>query len=222
MSRDRSDPASSGPLIAAPLRLEALIVRSGARNARVQVTGMGPERARTAARALRAQPGRGLLILGFCGALEPDAVPGEVVVAERISSSPDISDPSAELPVLGQSHDASVQAGEGVVCADADTLVTALGRDGLRVRRGAIVCVSRLVLGRQRAELRERSGAIAVDMESVWLAAGAGSRPVGVVRVILDSPSHELLRPRAAVGAVRAAISLRRAAAALHDWRAEV
>jgi hypothetical protein len=55
-------------------------------------------------------------------------------------------------------------------------------------------------------------------MESVWLAAGAAGRPFGVVRVTLDSPSHELLRPRMAGAAVRAAGVLRRAAGALHEW----
>jgi hypothetical protein len=38
-----------------------------------------------------------------------------------------------------------------------------------------------------------------------------------VVRVVLDSPSHELLRPSAALSALRAAAALRRVAAtALH------
>jgi hypothetical protein len=41
-----------------------------------------------------------------------------------------------------------------------------------------------------------------------------------VLRVVLDSPSHELLRPQAALGAVRAGRALRAAAAvAHHEWR---
>jgi 4-hydroxy-3-methylbut-2-en-1-yl diphosphate reductase len=79
------------------------------------------------------------------------------------------------------------------------------------------VCVSRLALGERRAQLHA-DGAIAVDMESVWLAAGTGGRPFGVVRVVLDSPEHELLRLRAAAGALRAALALRRVARALHEW----
>jgi 4-hydroxy-3-methylbut-2-enyl diphosphate reductase len=55
-------------------------------------------------------------------------------------------------------------------------------------------------------------------MESVWLAAGAAQRPFAVVRVVLDSPSHELLHPRAAAGAVRAARALRNVARSLRDW----
>jgi 4-hydroxy-3-methylbut-2-enyl diphosphate reductase len=87
----------------------------------------------------------------------------------------------------------------------------------LKVRTGDVVCVSRLALGERRAQLHA-GGAIAVDMESVWLAAGAGGRPFGVVRVVLDSPEHELLRVRAAAGALRAALALRRVAGALHEW----
>jgi 4-hydroxy-3-methylbut-2-enyl diphosphate reductase len=59
---------------------------------------------------------------------------------------------------------------------------------------------------------------MAVDMESVWLAAGAGGRPFAVVRVVLDSPAHELLRPQATIGVLRAGRALRRVAGALHGW----
>jgi 4-hydroxy-3-methylbut-2-enyl diphosphate reductase len=88
---------------------------------------------------------------------------------------------------------------------------------GMKVRPGRIACVSRLALGDRRRELHAQ-GAVAVDMESVWLAAGAGARPFGVVRVVLDSPSHELLRPQAAAGAVRAARALRHVARSLGEW----
>ena len=79
------------------------------------------------------------------------------------------------------------------------------------------MCVSRLVLGAQRRALHQ-GGPIAVDMESLWLAAGAGSRPFDVVRVVLDSPSHELLRPAAPLGAARAGRALHRVAVALREW----
>jgi 4-hydroxy-3-methylbut-2-enyl diphosphate reductase len=88
---------------------------------------------------------------------------------------------------------------------------------GMKVRTGRIACVSRLALGERRRELHA-GGAVAVDMESAWLAGGAAGRPFGVVRVVLDSPSHELLRPQAAAGAVRAARALRNVARSLHEW----
>jgi 4-hydroxy-3-methylbut-2-enyl diphosphate reductase len=188
-------------LIAAPMRIEALLIRSAAPGARVHTTGMGPRRARTAARALLGATGDAVMVLGFCGGLDEQSVPGEVVIAEEVSAAPD----------EGRSL-------EPVPCAGAPELAAAMARMGLRVRSGPIVSVSRLALGERRAQLRA-GGAIAVDMESLWLAAGAGGRPFGVVRVVLDSPTHELFRPQAAPAAVRAARALRRAAAAaLHEW----
>lgn len=191
-------------LIAAPLRLEALLVSSIAGGARVHRTGMGPRHSRAAARALLDQPGDALLVVGFCGGLDHGSQPGEVVVAEEVLAAED------------EGHSP-----ERVICAGVQGLAAALARSGLAVRSGPVVCVSRLALGERRAQLRE-GGAIAVDMESVWLAAGAGRRPFGVIRVVLDSPTHELLRPQAALAAVRAGRALRRAAAtALHEWSPE-
>jgi len=182
------------------MRLEALLVRSGAAGARVYRTGMGPRRARAAARALVNEPGGALLVLGFCGGLDELSEPGEVVVAEEVLGAED------------EGHGA-----RQVACTGAQELAATLDGSGLRVRTGTVVCVSRLAIGERRAQLGE-AGAIAVDMESVWLAAGAGERPFGVVRVALDSPSHELLRPQMLAGAVRASVALRRVAAALHGW----
>jgi 4-hydroxy-3-methylbut-2-enyl diphosphate reductase len=138
-------------------------------------------------------------VVGFCGGLDEESIPGEVIVAE-------------EVYVGDEGHDEAA-----VRCAATHELIARLAGRGMKVRPGRIACVSRLALGERRGELRA-GGAIAVDMESVWLAAGAAARPFGVVRVVLDSPSHELLRPQAAAGAVRAARALREVARALHEW----
>ncbi len=152
---------------------------------------MGPNRARAAARGMSLQTAGSLLVIGFCGGLGADSVPGEVIVADEVYAASD------------EGH------AEGAVsCVLRDELVIRLTGRGLKVRCGPIVCVSRLALGERRAELHA-GGAIAVDMESVWLAAAAAQRPFGVVRVVLDSPSHELLRPGAVFGALRAARALR-------------
>jgi 4-hydroxy-3-methylbut-2-enyl diphosphate reductase len=192
-------------LIAAPLRLETLLLRSGARGARVYRTGMGPDRARAAATALLAEPADRVLVAGFCGGLDEQSEPGEVIVAEEVRADPR---PEAAAGDHGQ---------EPRRCAGSGQLAAELSGRGLAIRCGPLVSVSRLVLGEQRKALLE-SGAIAVDMESLWLAEGVGARPFGVVRIVLDSPSHELLRPAAAVGAVRAARALRQVAAALGGW----
>jgi len=193
----------SGVLIAAPMRVEQLLIRSAARGARVVRTGMGARKSQAAAAELSREEGDALLVLGFCGGLDAESVPGDVVVADDV------------LVAAEEEHVA-----ERIRCDRSEWLARALGRAGLRVRTGPVVCVSRIALGERRAELRA-SGAIAVDMESAWLAPGARGRPFDVVRVVLDSPSHELLRPGAAVGAARAARTLRRVARELSDFWTE-
>ena len=187
-------------LVAAPLRIEAALISSATRSALVHKTGMGPHRSRAAARELDSRAARALLVVGFCGGLDETSVPGEVIVAEEVYAAPDENHP--EPPVR---------------CDLAGPLVARLTGLGLKVRVGRVVCVSRIAVGERRGELHS-SGAIAVDMESVWLGAGAAGRPFGVVRVVLDSPSHELIRPQAVGGALRAARALRKVAAALQDW----
>jgi 4-hydroxy-3-methylbut-2-enyl diphosphate reductase len=191
-------------LIAAPLSVEAALVSSAVRGVRVRKTGMGPARAGSAARELARAPGGALLVLGFCGGLDAQSVPGEVIVAESVCAADDEGHAPAR-----------------VACTDAEGLVRRLGDRAMTVRSGEIVCVSKLALGERRAQLLA-GGALAVDMESVWLAPGAVGRPFAVVRVVLDSPSHELLRPRAAAGALRAARVLRRVARALSAWEPPV
>jgi 4-hydroxy-3-methylbut-2-enyl diphosphate reductase len=188
-------------LIAAPLRVEAALISSAARDAAVRKTGMGPERAKSAASRLAAETGRALLVLGFCGGLDAESVPGEVIVVEELYAAAD------------EEHAQT----ERIPCPDAPVLLTKLAGRGMKVRAGKLVCVSKIAVGERRSQLLA-GGAIAVDMESLWLAPAATRRPFAVVRVVLDSPSHELLRPQAALGAVRAARVLRRVAAVLHDW----
>jgi 4-hydroxy-3-methylbut-2-enyl diphosphate reductase len=180
--------------------VEAALIRGRVRPARVHTTGMGKERSRASAGALGAQPGEGLLVLGFCGGLDEHSRPGDVVVAEEVWA--------------GDEPDG----GERIRCEAAAQLASAVAGKGMRVRCGPVVSVAKLALGERRAQLLA-AGAIAVDMESAWLAAGRGSRPLGVVRVVLDSPSHELLRPSILISAPRAARALRRvAAAAINGW----
>jgi 4-hydroxy-3-methylbut-2-en-1-yl diphosphate reductase len=161
---------------------------------------MGPARSRAAAARIARELPDALLVLGFCGGLDEESVPGEVIVAEEVYAAG------------GEGHD-----GKPVRCSATHELITLLARRGMKVRSGPIACVSRLALGERRRQLHA-GGALAVDMESVWLAPAAADRPFAVVRVVLDSPSHELLRPRAAAGAVRASRALRTVARSLHDW----
>jgi 4-hydroxy-3-methylbut-2-enyl diphosphate reductase len=189
----------SDVVFAVPLRIEAALIASAARGAMVRRTGMGPGRARAAAPRLLAAGAGSLLVVGFCGGLDAESVPGEVIIPDSVYTARD------------EGHD-----DREVDCDLAPQLVQRLGGRGLKLRSGPIVCVSKIAVGERREQLL-RAGAIGVDMESVWLGAGAGSS-FGVVRVVLDSPSHELFRVRSVGGALRAAGALRRVAAALHDW----
>jgi 4-hydroxy-3-methylbut-2-enyl diphosphate reductase len=196
-------------LIAAPLRLEAAMIRVGLRRTRtdaaapklagpvrVRQTGMGPRRAREAAAALAADPARRLLVMGFGGGLDELGEVGDAIVADTVIG-PD---------------------GERVECAGAEQLAAALLKGGVIVRRGVVASVQHIAMGDARTRLRER-GAVAVDMESVWLASAARGRPFAVVRIISDTPTRELTRPLATVaGVARAAAALARAAGALRGW----
>lgn len=187
-------------LVAAPLRLEAALISSAARGALIRKTGMGPDKAKAAVGDLTSRSSKALLVVGFCGGLDEGSVPGEVIVAREVYAAVD------------EGHEE-----ERVECSLANPLLGRLTGLGMKVRTGSVVCVSKLALGERRAELHD-AGAIAVDMESVWLARGAVGRPFGVVRVVLDAPEHELMRPQAVGGALRAAVALRKVAAALDGW----
>jgi 4-hydroxy-3-methylbut-2-en-1-yl diphosphate reductase len=182
-------------LILAPLRLEARAVRGRVAGSIVR-SGVGRARAERAARRARSTEARGVAVIGFCGALDRSLVPGEIVVATALSG-----------PERG-----------AIACPEAPALSAALDRRGLTVRQGPIVSVERIARGRRRAEL-EATGAIAVDMESVWLADGAAGRPFVVVRAVVDTPERELLNPFFTVaGALRAYRALRGVGPALEEW----
>ena len=191
---NRTTPRAADRLVvAAPLRIEARALRRGAPDVRVVRTGMGPDRARHAMARLRVDPAARLVVAGFCGALDATLVPGDVVVASELR---------------GAAH-RSLE-----VCQD---LVTALEGQGLRVHVAPLVSVPRIARGAERRAL-QAGGAHAVDMESAWLAPAAAGRPFAVVRVVLDGPHHELLRPTFARNLLRAARSLRGVARALDRW----
>jgi 4-hydroxy-3-methylbut-2-enyl diphosphate reductase len=196
-------PTSEGLLIAAPLRLEALLIVSATRTVQVRRTGMGSERSFAAARKLRKQPGTAVLAMGFCGGLDASCEPGDVIVADRLLRNEVIG--RDEIPA------------KPTTCAGAEALAAILASRGLRVRRGMVVSVAQPVRGRRRTEFQER-GAIAVDMESAWLALGLEGWPFGVVRVVVDTPARELrLSPTTLTGGMRAAMVLRRAAGAVDE-----
>ena len=190
----------SGLLALAPLRLEALAVRRGLRDATVVRTGMGPARARAAAerlwlRATNSDSTRAVAVVGLCAAVDPALRAGDVVVATALRS-PDGT--TRELP-------------------GAAVLATAVRNRGLRCTMGTIASVERVLGPAERACLRA-SGVVAVDMESVWLAPVAGDGPFAVLRVVVEAADRRLADPRTLRAGARALRVLRRVAPALASW----
>jgi 4-hydroxy-3-methylbut-2-en-1-yl diphosphate reductase len=156
---------------------------------------MGPRRARAAARLTHHAEPRSALIAGVCGALDPQLEPGDVVLASELRT---------EFKTLP--------------CPDPTILAGVLRRGGLRVHVGPIVSSTGLVFGERRRELA-LAGALAVDMESAWLADDARAQPLTTLRVVLDTPRYEFHNPaRAAIAARRAYRALREASSLLEGW----
>ena len=180
-----------------PMGLEARAVARGAPETSIIRTGIGPGAARRAAARLGSLTHDGFAVAGFAGGLDPGLPPGCLVVASEVRTA------DGEL-----ARD----------CPGAGILAGALRREGLDVRLGPVVSAPGLITGGRRRALAA-TGALAVDMESAWLMAVAGERPMMVVRAVIDTPARELWRPIAtASGFIRARRALTRAGAALARW----
>ncbi len=182
-------------LVIAPLRIERAAVRRGLPEAVVLRSGMGAARARSSALAAARMPADAVAIAGFCGAVAGGLKPGDVVVASEVRGP------------------------DGVTACDARPVVAALAALEIeRIRVGPVASVDHVVHGAERQVLAGE-GALAVDMESAWLAPAAAGRPFAVLRVVLDTPAREISRPLAALsGGLAAWRALRRAVPALALW----
>jgi 4-hydroxy-3-methylbut-2-enyl diphosphate reductase len=104
-----------------------------------------------------------------------------------------------------------VRAGdEAVVCAT--DLAERLG-----ARVGPVVSLDHVARRDEKRRLAE-TGALAVDMESFWLARHAAPRPVAVVRAVVDTRDRRLLDPRTVAAGIAGLLALRRAAPSLRTW----
>ena len=136
-------------------------------------SGMGAARARSAAPAAARIPADAVAVAGFCGAVAGGSRAGDVVVASEVRGPAGVTT-CASGPVVAA--------------------LAALGTE--RVHVGPVASIEHLVRGAERGVLAGE-GALAVDMESAWLAPAAAGRPFAVLRVVLDTPARELHRPLA-------------------------
>ncbi|MDH6124701.1 1-hydroxy-2-methyl-2-butenyl 4-diphosphate reductase [Kitasatospora sp. GP82] len=163
-------------------------------------TGVGRSRARRVAGELLGQDGYGALIVaGFGAAVGPGARPTDVIVADAVRDAD------------GNHHPLD----------SAKQLARALQARGLTTHTGLHHTADHVVRGAERRALNSR-GALAVDMEAAAvLAARAELRPrlpAAVLRVVVDTPDHELIRPGTLPAGLRAWRTLRAVVPALTAW----
>jgi len=144
------------------------------------VSGIGPARAAHTAEASLQAGARALLVCGLAGGLEPGLQPGALVLAEAVADAADGS-------LWGTDAAWRRHARARLPSAHAGTLVS---------QRTPVCSVA------DKARLRERFGALAVDMESAAVAIVAARHrvPFLAVRSIVDPASLTL--PRAATEAL--------------------
>lgn len=181
-------------VVVAALRLEVRALRRAVRGLPVLRCGMGAERARRAAARIFAERARSVAVAGLCGGLDAAQPVGAVVVASEVCG-PDGSAFPCEHEVL---------------CEE-------LRRLGIEPQQGPIASTDHVVRGDERDALRE-TGALAVDMESSWLTRASKDRPFAVLRVVLDAPGRDLMRPGTVPDSFRALARLGEAAPALLAW----
>jgi 4-hydroxy-3-methylbut-2-enyl diphosphate reductase len=180
-------------VVATPLRTEHAAVRRAVTGARVERTGRGPRRS---AAWVSSRPTGPVLVAGVAGALQPALRPGDLVVADEVT------DGTTRLPSPA-----------------APLLAGALARRGLPVHVGAVFSSDAVVTGAARQRLAT-SGALAVDTESLALAAGAAGRPFAAVRAIVDTPADPLFSPATVARGLTALRALRAAGPVIDEWSA--
>ncbi|GAA2133380.1 lipoprotein [Kitasatospora kazusensis] len=163
-------------------------------------TGMGRARARRSVADLLSRDGYGALVVaGFGAAVGPGVRPGDVIVADAVRDGE------------GGHHPLD----------SAAPLAAALRSRGLTTHVGLHHTADHVVRGFERRALYAQ-GALAVDMEAAAvLAARAELRPAlpaAVLRVVVDTPERELLRPGTLPAGLHAWRALRAAVPALVAW----
>ncbi|CAN3984286.1 1-hydroxy-2-methyl-2-butenyl 4-diphosphate reductase [Kitasatospora purpeofusca] len=165
-------------------------------------TGVGRRRASlTVRRLLTAAPGGygALVVAGFGASVAPGITPGDVIVADGVRDA--------------EGNHFAVGSGPG--------LTRALAARGLTVHTGVHHTADHVVRGLERRALHLQ-GALAVDMEAAAVLAALSELrpglPAAVLRVVVDTPERELLRPGTLPAGVRAWRTLRATVPALVDW----
>ena len=169
------------------------------------VTGMGQQRAEEGIGAVLAQlPVTAVISIGYSGALERQLQVGDLVLASELIG----------LTVPGGKIEPTIYPADQELLRTAEeTLQTA----PLRVVSGATVTASRIITTpAAKRDIGRQTGAVAVDMESYWVARAVANRgiPFLAIRAISDTQEeslsllHEILDEEGSPGARRLAAHL--------------
>jgi 4-hydroxy-3-methylbut-2-enyl diphosphate reductase len=174
--------------VLAPLRIESFAY-GGADT----IIGAGRDRAQRSGSKLAARLDErtAVALVGVAGALDPQLVPGDLIIASELRSTE--STTSRNLP------------GAALLSAE-------FKRFRVAVHTGPVVTSAKYVTAGHRSILAD-SGALAVDMESSWVMDYLPNNPLAVVRSISDTATRGPLR-----GGLRALGSLSAARGPLDRW----
>lgn len=158
---------NSEVLLLVPTRREERALVTGAAQAEVVRSGLGPSRAASSARGL-AVPRRhsAVAVAGLAAGLRDDVVPGTVVVADRV-----LSEDGTVLAILDSS---------AVIAAE-------LAARGAPVMLGPVISIPDGATSAERRASLAATGALAVDQQTAWLLNAPWDIPAAVVRVIADN-----------------------------------
>jgi 4-hydroxy-3-methylbut-2-enyl diphosphate reductase len=174
--------------VLSPLRIES-IAYGGADT----IIGTGRDRAQQAGERLAAHLDEltAVALVGVAGALAPQLVPGDLIIASELRSTESVT--SRTLP------------GAAMLSAE-------FTRSRLAVHTGPVVTSPKYVPASERESLAA-SGALAVDMESSWVMDYLPNNPLAVVRSISDTTTRGPV-----FGGLRALGSLSAARGPLERW----
>lgn len=202
-------------LVCAALGIEARALKTD--GLRVERVGMGLRRAEEFAQ--RGPAFDVLAVAGFGGATDGCLKPGDVVVADEVRRGGEVIEcPWADSVAFALERHLILEP-EVDEAPEPHTAhgLNAAGRGTPAVLTGPVETIDHVASAQTLTRLAGR-GVTTVDMESFPLVATARGRPFAVVRVIVDTPDHPLVRPSTLRAGLNARKRLRAIGAVLRDW----
>lgn len=202
-------------LVCAALGIEARALKTD--GLRVERVGMGVRRAEEFAQRERAFDV--LAVAGFGGATDGCLKAGDIVVADEVRQGNAVIEcPWADSIAFALERHLILEP-EVDTAPEPHTRrnLNAAGKGTPAVLTGPIATLDRIVSAESLTRLAGQ-GVTTVDMESFPLVATARGRPFAVVRVVVDTPDHPLLRPATLRAGLTARKRLQAIGAVLRDW----